>query len=324
MEISIVIPTYNRKESLVRLLHSLSIENELILEILIVNGGDSLGEIVQDCPTSLRKKIVILNAPPSVCHQRNIGIKKAIGEYIMLCDDDIEVANNYLSILLQSLKTYSNLVAISGLVKEKNKDGHWVQDHPAQSLSSWVKQFIFQAPVWADLNKINRDHILGQWLYNYYKKKGNHLSLGGWPILVNFSDELNYTPVFALGISLFRKSYIINHLFEETLTQHGIGDNYGVCLQLPAKGLAITNLTYALHHKEPSNRISNAEAYYNRVMALDYFQKKYGQQNLLSIVALLWSLIGNAIHFILHRKPQEFAANNRLIWSILTKKNKVS
>lgn len=320
--VSVVIPTYNRRESILRLLHSFVPDLGCIGEIIIVCAGDALHFREDELPPSLPTKLKILPSIAHVCTQRNTGIKNADFPYILLCDDDIELTAGYLSTLVEILLARPALLAVSGLIKEEKSGGQWLADHPAQDTGSWIRQFIFQSPVWADARALDENRIAARMLKKYYGRRGNHLSAGGWPVLVDFSRELNYTPVFALGVSLFRTAFLRSHLYDEVLDPNGIGDNYGICMQLPPNSLAVSSRCYALHHKEPGNRLPPEEAYYRRVLALDYFQKKYGHQSLPNRMFLYWSLTGNALHFIKARKWALFDANMRLMKEILLGQNR--
>jgi len=320
--VSIIIPTYNRRESILRLLHSFVSDLWCIGEIILVSAGDNLHFTAEELPVFIYPKLKIIPSLAHVCIQRNIGIKYASFPYILLCDDDIELTAGYLSTLVEILLAQPSLLAVSGLIKEQLAVGFWQADHPAQDTASWIKQFVFQSPVWADARAMNENRIAARMLKKYYAHRGNHLSAGGWPVLVDFSREINYTPVFALGVSLFRTAFLRSHLYDEVLDSNGIGDNYGIGMQMPPDSLAVSSRCYALHHKEPGNRLPPEEAYYRRVLALDYFQKRYGHQSLKNRMFLFWSLTGNALHFIKARKWAHYNANMRLMKEILLGQNR--
>ena len=86
--ISIIIPTYNRLGALAELLEALHRQTYKNLQIIIVNdGGSSVSSVVALYP-ELQCVLIDLLANKQHVHARNQGLEVAIGELIMLCDDD--------------------------------------------------------------------------------------------------------------------------------------------------------------------------------------------------------------------------------------------
>jgi len=103
IQVSIVIPTYNRKEMLLKLIESITnsnIANDK-LEIIII---DDLSE--DDTSQTVAKKFgkivkIIRNSKKlNVSASRNIGIRKSIGKYILILDDDNVLDKKCISNLL--------------------------------------------------------------------------------------------------------------------------------------------------------------------------------------------------------------------------------
>src|SRR5436190_22888196 len=96
MQISVVIPTVDRKMRLLSLLASLERSTYPIHEVIIVDSGsDRLAPYeyseIKNFP------IHYISSERSVCIQRNTGIRQAKSDWIFLCDDDIEVPTDYLA-----------------------------------------------------------------------------------------------------------------------------------------------------------------------------------------------------------------------------------
>src|SRR5688500_9318638 len=98
MQISVVIPTCNRKKRLISLLQHLDRSTFPILEVIIVDSGDDL-LLPEEVEAFTHLDIQYIQTEKSVCIQRNAGIRLAKGSWIFLCDDDIEVPADYLAIL---------------------------------------------------------------------------------------------------------------------------------------------------------------------------------------------------------------------------------
>lgn len=90
--ISVVIPLYNKEQSIVRTLDSVLAQTYTDYEVVIVNDGstDRSREIVElwIC-TKQDNRFLLVNQPNGgVCSARNRGIKEAKGEYIAFLDAD--------------------------------------------------------------------------------------------------------------------------------------------------------------------------------------------------------------------------------------------
>jgi glycosyltransferase involved in cell wall biosynthesis len=86
--VSVVVPTYNRPYPLAELLESLNRQTYRYFEVIVVNdGGEHVDDVVALYPELC---IHLIHCRDNVGHveARNIGVKAAKGELIMLCDDD--------------------------------------------------------------------------------------------------------------------------------------------------------------------------------------------------------------------------------------------
>lgn len=88
LSVSIVIPTYNRKNKVMRLLDSIFNSNYSNFEIIVIDDASTDG-VYEEIRKAFPKTKVIRNLNeklPSMC--RNIGIKNSKGELIFFIDDD--------------------------------------------------------------------------------------------------------------------------------------------------------------------------------------------------------------------------------------------
>src|SRR3989337_1823231 len=126
--VSIVIPTCNRKISLLRLLSTLTESVYPIHEVIIVDSTEE-PLTYEDLASFNKLQIQYLRSERSVCIQRNIGIRKAKGRWIFLCDDDLEIPREYLSELTNHIKSNTSVGAVSGLVLQM-EDKKWGEQYP--------------------------------------------------------------------------------------------------------------------------------------------------------------------------------------------------
>lgn len=104
--VSIIIPTYNRKEVLVEALVSLNKVDypKKLFEVIVVNDGSTDG--TKDAIENIKKKInynfkYFNGGRRGISHAKNIAIKKSKGEIIVSTDDDCLFEKRWLNMLLK-------------------------------------------------------------------------------------------------------------------------------------------------------------------------------------------------------------------------------
>lgn len=297
MLITVVIPTCNRKKNLLFLLDCLNKSSFILHEIIIVDSGEdrlSESEILSFSKLNIEYK----SSEKSVCIQRNIGIKASKGEWVFLCDDDIEVPADYLEKLSAHINEHPGVGTVSGLVLQKYNDA-WVSNYPVKSNFDLISKYVFKLSIWGPLPNTNARSFIKN-IKHYYAKKSNHISKAGWPVITNFSGNFFETPLYGLGASLIKKEWLLKHPFDEVLDRYGIGDNYGIAVQFPSKIHVVKN-AFVYHHHEVNNRLQYRIAYYRRILALDYFRQTIPSLKFIKKHSLLWSLSGNFLLYILSK-----------------------
>ena len=105
-EISVILPTYNRKHTLQRSIGSILNQTYRPSEIIIIDDGSSDGssELIESDYPNIR---LIKQSNSGVSSARNKGIKNSKGQWIALLDSDDEWLPDKLEKQVQSLKEYS-------------------------------------------------------------------------------------------------------------------------------------------------------------------------------------------------------------------------
>jgi glycosyltransferase involved in cell wall biosynthesis len=320
LDVSVVIPTRNRIDSLNRTLLSLSMQSCIPKEIIIVDSSDvKLNEQQLRCSFN-QSKLNIIHSNPSVCLQRNIGIKNSTSEYIFLCDDDIEISSDYIENLATYLNKNSSSAIVSGLIYEK-RDNLWSYAERKKSFLKLFYAHLFGLSVWTEIKitDYSKNKIIQRFV-SYYLKKGNRIAKSGWPIVINYESPCFKTPIYGLGASILKADILKNVLFETSFYEHGIGDNYDLAIGITSQ-IAVLKDAKAYHHKESINRIKNDKAYYLRVAALHYILLKHKKFTTFNYLFLIWSLIGNSITFLFTGKIRMLVCNFELIMKVLLNQN---
>jgi len=318
MDISVVIPTCNRKSRLLSLLDNLNRSFHPLLEVIIVDSGEDR-LTTADYAGFNKLEIVYTASEKSVCIQRNAGINKARAQWIFLCDDDIEMPAGYLQKLVAHIGAHPEAGAVCGLFLQQEK-GEWTAKYPVRSPVELLWKFIFQLSIWGDID-CRSNHWLIEKIKKYYQRKGNHISKAGWPVITDFSGAYFATPVYSLGASLVRKEWLVQSPFDEVLDRHGMGDNYGVAIDFPMPGIQVLNNAFVYHHKGPENRLQRPLQYFRRGLALDYFITTKERLGFVRKYRLLWSFAGNLATFIFVRDGVMAKAALKLTWRIALGRN---
>jgi glycosyltransferase involved in cell wall biosynthesis len=323
--ISAVIPTYNRSESLLRTLRSLALQTELPEEVIIVDASEAVdneNDLINSFPLL---HLTYIHSRPSVCVQRNTGILRAAGSYIFLCDDDLEFPENYISKMKAYVRDNPGAMAVTGAWNEKNAEGKWEYEYPLRSIGQLCWKFIFQQSIWCDINKMKArsyNRFMYRFVFNFYLKRRNTYSLAGWPLVTHFERPVFTTAFYSLGASFVRRDRLLSSPFYEGLDVSGIGDHYGVELNFPSfPAVHVLTDVPVYHHKAKANRLSEAEAYYKRGLALHYFMSQSQRFTFKHRVFLIWSLFGNWIAFLVKGKRTHRHAARGLISVILKGKS---
>lgn len=292
-QISVIIPTKDRIDDLVNLINCLKKQTLAPLEVLVVDSSDQSVSI-SDLPELSTLKLI--RSEPSVCIQRNVGIRQSKGHYILLCDDDVEFAEDYIEQLSTYLESNESVAAVTGLWYQKDQKGHWDYCYPPNSVLEVLKSWLFGLSIWGPVNQLNPPLILRpiyRYLRNFYNERSNFITKAGWPVYHDFKNDIIRTKVTSLGSALVRSADLQKALYDEVLDPYGYGDNYDVCAKLTKQGqeIHVIKSLAVKHYQSSQNRAALLIARYRRILALAYFVKVKKHFNT-SFLFFIWSLTG--------------------------------
>ena len=154
--ISVIIPIYNTGDSAVKLLNKLTKQSYENLEIICVDDGskdgsfDLVTEFIRQ--SGLKNKnlnmTILRQKNQGAAGARNLGLKKASGEYVTFIDSDDEVKKTHIEDLLKSLeKDPRNALSVCGYVYRR--------------LRMQTEKNFFTNEIWTGLEEVNfRAYIL--------------------------------------------------------------------------------------------------------------------------------------------------------------------
>jgi glycosyltransferase involved in cell wall biosynthesis len=313
LTISVVIPTRNRAESLHRLLGALSQQDRRPDEVIVVDASDIPADETALGASYPALRIASLRVAPSVCGQRNAGIRQAIGSHVLLCDDDVEPPPDYVRKLIAHVEREPTTGAVTGMVVDTSSASQPFLDLRAPSFRFLLLATVFQLTVWGDVEATESSWFTSAplaVLKKWYRRRGNTWSLAGWPLVTQVRTPVVRAAIYGLGAALIRREWLLASPYDERLSVHGIGDNYGVALKFPGdRSIAVLTDLPVRHHKASENRLDAATTYYQRVLALDYFMRADSRFSAVNRIFLAWSLLGRAGMFAISGRRDLFRAS---------------
>ena len=154
--ISVIIPIYNTGDSAVKLLNKLTKQSYENLEIICVDDGSKDGSFDLVSEFIRQSKLKNKNLNMTILRQknqgaagaRNLGLKKASGEYVTFIDSDDEVKKTHIEDLFKSLEKDSrNALSVCGYVYRR--------------LRMQTEKNFFTNEIWTGLEEVNfRAYIL--------------------------------------------------------------------------------------------------------------------------------------------------------------------
>lgn len=113
--VSIIVPVYNASKYLYRCLESILNQTFRDFELILINDGstDNSLEILREYEAKDSRIVVIDKPNEGVSAARNLGIEIAKGEYIMFCDSDDYVADNWCETLVIRSQTNPDYLCCS-------------------------------------------------------------------------------------------------------------------------------------------------------------------------------------------------------------------
>lgn len=123
--VSVVIATYHRLYTLGELLESLTRQTYKPFEIIIVNDGGPSPDVLKTCYPELPLTIIDLKENAGHVLARNIGVQRAAGDYILLCDDDDLLWHTHIERMVKEMEeadfTFSDAEMFSYEVKDHTR-----------------------------------------------------------------------------------------------------------------------------------------------------------------------------------------------------------
>jgi glycosyltransferase involved in cell wall biosynthesis len=126
--ITVVLPTYGRRQYLMEVLEDLRSQTIKPTQIIIADGNQDIDFEVYEKFNDLPLEIIHLNPEDNgICKSRNLCLQKSSGDYIWFVDDDSRIASDNLENHLSLLEAYDADVSVGPAYTRERPELHGFQ-----------------------------------------------------------------------------------------------------------------------------------------------------------------------------------------------------
>jgi len=274
-KISVIIPTKNRMQDVIRCLESISIQTMLPDEIVIVDSSDTEElKFVLNRFDDLNIHY-IHTSKPGLTLQRNIGIKASSGDIIVFSDDDMIWDKDYLKEITRVFDNYpaEKIGGVSGNIMWKE----------GVKKIEGIKNFLgFGLHVFATIFFLPR--------YG----SGRFQPSGMPTIIRNDVDNITKCEFLYGGSMSFRRKVISEFMFDENFHGYSWGEDDDIAYRVSRKYQNIYTPFAKIVHNDssPSTRGSKYDAMKTAIDNHYYLFKKNLPQDFKHKFAFWWSVVG--------------------------------
>ena len=271
MNISIIIPTYNRSADLKRILLSILAQTILPQEVIVVDQSDDglTKKLIEEFNAGNFRDIRFIwryKNEKGSARARNEGFHLSKGDIVCFTDDDVVLEKDYFKEIVDCFEKYTGIGGISGNV----------QAPESPSGFKW------------SLRKL----LLRIFLIDLLDGKMT-VSGFGFPIYMKEVQSLTYVELFA-GYSMnFRRQYLEENLFDDFFTGYSFREDVELSYRISRKtALAMIPEARFQHHISRSNRIDSKALKLMQFRNYYYVFNKHKNRSFLSMFLFAYSMGG--------------------------------
>lgn len=271
MEVSVIIPTYNRVKDLNECLNSIIVQTTLPKEIIVIDDGDDdkTESLIANRKKELEERGVLLRyirkkREKSLTISRNIGVENANGDIILFLDDDVILDKNYIKEILRIYEMYPNALGVQGCITNIK----------VSKVMNFINKIFFHGCLEKDKCRI-LPSTESTYPLNLNKVIKVQMIAGGYTSFKkNIFDKVRFNE------KLLKSSYKEDKFFAYLLLQ-----NY-------QNSLFMTPYAKLVHNVSQEGRLPNKiRKYMTQIYSLYFFYKNV-DQNLKNRLIYLWSRFG--------------------------------
>jgi|GEM_PF-1315332 len=285
--VSLIIPTLSRLHELEVTLAAVRAGTVVPREIIVVDASPDdrterfIGELA--AKTSDVELIYIRAARPGVPGQRNVGLTRAKGDFILFVDNDVTVAPDFTEELLKAFDD-PEVGAACGLITNQVMPGRYTR----------FLQWFFRQTRYARRS--------------YYQRSG-------FPTFLYRPEELALVGALTGGLTMFRRDAIVDFRFDDRVLFID-DDNYSLDLRARRWKLMQWPAARAVHREAGEGR-DFARRVRRNVLGRRLLHERYFPQNIATVSSYYYGVLGGAAAAALRLKPRLSIANLLGLWDVL-------
>lgn len=276
MQVSVIIPTYNRVNDLIECLDSIITQTILPEEVIMVDDSDNneIEKLVEHRKDEFNKTGVVLRyarneREKSLTIARNIGIENATGDIILFLDDDVVLDKNYMKEVLRVYREKPGAVGVQGQIQ------NIVQGRKVRH--------IFNRLFYLGFTEKDRCRVLPS------------LNITYPPI----SDRIINCEWLSGANQSFRRDVLEEFRYDENLKKYSYREDVDISYRIFKRypdSLFMTPHAKLIHNISQEMRLPKKELVYMSEAYKLYIFCKNMDQNLKNRAIYLWSRVGEAIY----------------------------
>lgn len=198
-KISVLIPTKNRRDDIIRCIESIIIQSLLPDEIIVVDASDTqeLNDVLTE---RFRDKLSILYAhsKPGTNSQRNIGIDMSGGDIVFFLDDDVILEQDFIEVIIKVFEkdTIEKIGGVCGNVIDEGNN--------KESRLSSILKYIYSGP-FSTLFFLSKKSVKGKF------------RLSGFPTYPYGTKKETEVECLPSGLTAFRRKVLDEFKWDEKL-----------------------------------------------------------------------------------------------------------
>ena len=253
MKFALIVCTYNRPNSVSRLLKSIEDQNLLPDEIIVVDGSEINNKALEGYAYEKKFNYYHVSAlQRGLTKQRNFGLSKVSSEMDVVCflDDDVILNRNYFKALINTFEIDQNTMGVGGYITNEVKWFKKDADKASTDLGRYYFDGFYRSlPLRFKLRKalcLMPDVMPGK-----MPKFGHGLSVSFLPP----SGKIYSVEMLMGGVAAYKKSLFDKIQFSEFFQGYGLYEDADFSLRAAQLGKLYINTKAQLeHHHEPAGR----------------------------------------------------------------------
>jgi len=126
MNVSVIIPVYNRKERITACLESVLRQAHDDFEVIVIDDASTDGTSqVLDNVKDPRARVIRLTENRGYSYTRNLAVTKAEGKFIVFTDSDCTVAKDWIDELIRPFSNGPLIMITAGKIEDPLKGNYW-------------------------------------------------------------------------------------------------------------------------------------------------------------------------------------------------------